>query len=209
MTKRRRDGARILRQRQKRRKFPMQDSVTQWILALKTGDDEAAERLWERYFQQLVVLARERLKGGGLYDEEDVALSVFDVFCRMSQEEPEFRPANRDELWRLLAVIALRKVQQRQKGERAQKRGGLLHRNDLTSIGDLTSSVPPPDFSVMMAEECQRLISALSDAELESLLALKLDGYTNEEIAAKMKCSRWTVQRRIRLIQDIWQRQFV
>jgi DNA-directed RNA polymerase specialized sigma24 family protein len=184
-----------------------QDSVTQWIVALKSGNDEAAERLWDRYFHRLVDLARERLPAKGLYDEEDVALSVFDVFCRMSQEDPAFRPANRDELWRLLAVIAARKVGQRLKGDRAQKRGGLLNRNDLMSIDDLTDSVPPADFSVMMAEECQRLIAGLSDAELESLVAWKLDGYTNEEIAAKMKCSRWTVQRRIRLIQDIWQRQ--
>lgn len=185
----------------------MQDSVTQWVVAMKAGDAEAAERLWGRYFQRLAALARERMRGQGLYDEEDVALSVFDVFCRMSQEDPAPLPANRDELWRLLAVIAVRKVAQRIKGERTQKRGGHFQRNDQLSINKLAGSDPPPDFSVMMAEECQQLIVGLSDAELESIVAFKLDGYTNEEIAAKMKCSRWSVQRRVRLIQEIWQRQ--
>lgn len=185
----------------------MQDSVTQWIVALKSGDDEAAEQLWDRYFERLAELAGDRMQGEGLYDGEDVALSVFDVFCRMSKEDPEFRPANRDELWRLLAVIAVRKAGQRLKGERAQKRGGLRQRNELMSLDQLAGPAPPPDFAVMMADECQRLIVGLRDTALESLVALKLDGYTNEEIAAKMKCSRWTVQRRIRLIRNIWQRE--
>jgi len=185
----------------------MPDSVTQWIVDLRSGNDEAAQKLWGRYFHRLVALARRRSRGVGLYDEEDVALSVFDAFCRMSQDDPGQNPAGRDELWRLLAVITVRKVQQRLKGERAQKRGGRLQRTDVTSLDQLTGSAPPPDYSVMMAEECQRLVLGLGDAGLESIVGWKLDGYTNEEIAAKMQCSRWSVQRRLRLIQSIWQHQ--
>lgn len=36
-------------------------SVTQWIRALKGGDEDAASRIWERFFGRVVQLARKRL----------------------------------------------------------------------------------------------------------------------------------------------------
>ena len=46
-------------------------SVTGWFGYLKAGDDVAAERLWERYFHELVRLARAHLraKPRGAVDE--------------------------------------------------------------------------------------------------------------------------------------------
>lgn len=62
-------------------------SVTRWIDALQAGDRAAAQRLWERYFPRLVGLARARLQGAPrrAADEEDVALSAFDSFCRCAE----------------------------------------------------------------------------------------------------------------------------
>ena len=37
-------------------------SVTRWIGAVKAADPAAAQQLWERYFQQLTRLARQRLR---------------------------------------------------------------------------------------------------------------------------------------------------
>ncbi|MFO0888893.1 MAG: ECF-type sigma factor [Isosphaeraceae bacterium] len=54
-------------------------SVTVWIGALRNGrSDEAAHRLWDRYFRRLVGLARVRLRSmiHGPDDEEDAALSA-------------------------------------------------------------------------------------------------------------------------------------
>ena len=44
----------------------------------------AAQKIWERYFQRLVGLARKKLEGvpRRSFDEEDVALSAFDSFFR-------------------------------------------------------------------------------------------------------------------------------
>ena len=59
-------------------------SVTHWIGALRGGDLDAAQPLWERYFARLVRLAQARLRtrrGPGVAeDEEDAALSAFDSF---------------------------------------------------------------------------------------------------------------------------------
>src|SRR6266403_2686702 len=59
-------------------------SVTRWIDRLKAGDPDAAQKLWERYFRRLVGLARKKLRAAPrrAADEEDVALSAFDSFCR-------------------------------------------------------------------------------------------------------------------------------
>src|SRR6185437_6211914 len=53
-------------------------SVSQWIEALRQGDEDAPTRLWERYFQPLVEVARTRMKHRRLPDDgEDAALSAF------------------------------------------------------------------------------------------------------------------------------------
>jgi hypothetical protein len=67
------------------------ESVTQWIDQLKQGDRQAAQRLFERYYELLVCEARRWLKcaprtapvGG-----EDVALKAFDSFCRRAGPLP-------------------------------------------------------------------------------------------------------------------------
>ena len=60
-------------------------SVTRWVSGLKAGDPEAATQLWQRYFVDLVRLARPRLRdiSRAPADEEDVALSAFDSLCRV------------------------------------------------------------------------------------------------------------------------------
>src|SRR5262249_28301885 len=81
------------------------NSVTQWISALKQGDQAAASGLWDSYFRRLVGLARARLRDVPrlVADEEDVALSAFDSFCRRAQAG-QFRSLHdRDDLWQILA----------------------------------------------------------------------------------------------------------
>src|SRR3954449_262565 len=91
-----------------------QGSVTLWLGALKGGDLDAAQPLWERYFAQLVRLARARLlaapRAAADADEEDAALSAFDSFCGGAARGRFPRLVDRDELWRLLVVLTARKV---------------------------------------------------------------------------------------------------
>lgn len=59
-------------------------SVTRWLERLEMGDDAAAARLWNVYFDRLVHLAHGRLqtKFAKVNDAEDIALSAFHSFCR-------------------------------------------------------------------------------------------------------------------------------
>src|SRR5947207_15944655 len=102
------------------------DSVTLWIKQLKAGDRQAVQQLWERYFHRLVGLARKRLRDTPrrAADEEDVALSAFDSFCRNAGAGRFPDLADRDGLWRLLAAFTVRKATRHLRDAARQKRGG-------------------------------------------------------------------------------------
>jgi len=102
------------------------ESVSQWLGQLRDGDPAAAQKLWERYFQRLVGLARKKLEGSPRRsaDEEDVALSAFDSFCRGAAQDRFPQLHDPDNLWRLLVTITARKAYQFRLREGCQKRGG-------------------------------------------------------------------------------------
>jgi hypothetical protein len=82
--------------------------------------------LWNRYFQQVLCLARRNLVGRTqttALDEEDVAVSVLgDLFIKL--QEGGYRDlSNRDELWQLLVVITIRKTAVAARLENTLKRG--------------------------------------------------------------------------------------
>ena len=90
----------------------LQGSVTLWIGHLQAGDDGAAQKLWERYFRRLVGLARKKLRDTPrrAADEEDVALSAFDSFCRGVRRGRFPQLDDRNNLWRLLVTVTARKA---------------------------------------------------------------------------------------------------
>src|SRR4051794_14027889 len=100
-------------------------SVTHWIARLKAGDHAAAQPLWEGYCRRLAALARARLRAAPrrAADEEDVALSAFDSFCRRAERGQFPRLADRDDLWQLLVVITERKAIDLMRREGRQSRG--------------------------------------------------------------------------------------
>lgn len=182
------------------------DSVTDWLTRLKAGDAVAAQLLWERYFARLVALARSRLATArkGVSDEEDAALSAFDSFCRGAVDGRFPRLDDRDDLWRVLVVIVHRKAADHAKRERRLKRGG----PDLSTVEIdwevVLSSEPGPDVAAEVAEECERLLALLGDETLRAIAVGKMEGYTVEELAEKLGCAPRTVERKLRLIRELW-----
>ena len=117
---------------------------------------------------------------------------------------------DRDDLWSLLAVITARKVTDlRRRQGRAKRDGGhIVGESDLEGdeIGRVADAGPAPDLAVMMAEEFRLRIEALDDDQIRQVALLRLDGYSNEEIAARMGCATRTVIRRINAIRETWRR---
>jgi len=190
-----------------------QGSVTHWLGDLKVGDLAAAQPLWERYFGKLVVLARGKLrrlnKTGAEEDEEDAALSAFNSFCEGAARGRFPKLDDREDLWRLLVVITARKAFAQADRQRRLKRGGGRVAADVegTPLGldMLAGPDPSPEFAAMVAEEYQRLLDALDDDGLREVAISRMEGYTSDEIAARLGCARRTVARRLELIRKIWQ----
>jgi DNA-directed RNA polymerase specialized sigma24 family protein len=185
-------------------------SVSGWLGLLKTGDEAAAQQLWERYFHRLVFLARKRLQGQPrrVADEEDVALSAFDSFCRNAQAGRFPRLADRDDLWRLLVVITARKAGHLVRDEGRLKRGGgLPAAADDMDLDQILGREPTPELAAEVADEYQRLLGELGDAELAAVAGWKMEGYSNAEIAEKLDCAPRTIERKLQLIRGMWERE--
>lgn len=193
-------------------------SVTHWVGQLKVGDPAAAQQLWERYFQRLVSLARGKLHGmrPRAADEEDVALSAFDSFCRGVERGQFTQLSDRNNLWRLLVVITARKALDLKQHEARQKRGGSRSPLDEAALGNgaaastapsleqIIGREPTPDFAAQAAEECERLLHRLESAQLRQVALWKMEGYSIDEIAAKLDCSPRTVDRKLWVIRRLW-----
>jgi DNA-directed RNA polymerase specialized sigma24 family protein len=185
-------------------------SVTHWIRMLKGGDAVAAQKLWERYFQQLVRLAHRKLQGTlrAAASAEDVALSAFDSFCRGAEQGRFPQLKDRSDLWQLLVLITARKALDVAAYERRLKRrrrpvGGQAGEPP-PDIEEVLGREPSPEFAAQVAEECQALLARLGDPELEAVAVWKMEGFTNEEIATKLGCVPRTVERKLRVIRSIW-----
>jgi DNA-directed RNA polymerase specialized sigma24 family protein len=193
-----------------------QGSVSVWLGQLKEGDRDALRPLWERYFSQLVGLVRKRLRAGPVRgaDEEDVALSAFESFYQGVGHGRFPRLEDRDDLWQVLLLLTRQKAVNLLKHENRQKRGGgkVHHASALTgehaSSADLFAEwlggEPAPDFAAEIAEECRRRLNSLGDERLKEMALSKMEGYANEEIAARFGCSIATVERKLKLIRDLW-----
>jgi len=195
----------------------MPENITHYLPALQQGDERAAERLWQEYFLKIVRLAKRRMDGLRLRaaDEEDVALSAMNSFCRMAQNR-EAPIADSNELWKLLATIVKRKVNKERQRQFAAKRQEhrLLGESEISppvnddkkehnALAQFSGRDPSPELAVELAETWERILE-LPDAE--ELVLLKNSGYSNSEIAEKMGCSTRTVQRNIEKIWKEWER---
>ena len=186
------------------------NSITEWLSQLKAGNQGAAQKLWECYFKRLVRLARKKLRGlpRRAADEEDVALSAFDDFCRCAEQGRFPQLSDRDDLWQVLVVLTDRKAIRLIRHERQQKRGGAAAPHHFSAeLQQIRGQAPTPEFAAEVAERFQRLLALLGNEELQSVAKWKMEGYTIVEIAAKLGCVPRTVQRKLRVIRTRWKQE--
>jgi DNA-directed RNA polymerase specialized sigma24 family protein len=191
-------------------------SVTSWIDGAKAGDGSDIRSLWDRYFERLVRLARARLPGRSRrsFDEEDVALSAFRDFCDRAGRGQFPRLDGRDDLWRLLATITVRKAHERLRHQARQKRGGghvlgesaLLGGDDSGpgGLAEILSREPAPEEVAGFADDYARFLARLGEPALRDVALRRLDGQSTVEIARSLDVSTKTVERKLKLIRAIW-----
>ena len=74
-------------------------------------------------------------------------------------------------------------------------------------LAQLVSQEPGPEFAAAWAETCQRLLDLLGDGELRTVALSRMYGYTTGEIAGRLNCAQRTVERKLRLIRSLWDKE--
>ena len=184
--------------------LPSRGSVTTWLDGLKERSEGAAQELWNRYFAQLVPLARRQLRGFARdADEEDVALSALKS-AMLGVQNNRFPDLNdRTGLWPLLVTITTRKAINEIKRQRTKKRDRAAEQ-PLADEQLIAGHDPSPDFALRLAEAIQSLVHALGDETMQTIAQRKLEGYANEDIAKELKVSTRTVIRKLARIRQEW-----
>jgi RNA polymerase sigma factor (sigma-70 family) len=193
-------------------------SVTQWIAELALDEaDKAQEELWKRYFRRLVSLARLKLGDSprGAADEEDVAISALNSFFGGAADGRFPQLKDRDSLWPLLAKITSHKAIDQRRRQTAKKQGGGRVRGNSAIFPKDASGAQwtdalledelRPDFLAAVNEQCQRLMDRLPDDRMREIARLRLEGYTNAEIASRLGVVQRTIERKVDMIRDYWQ----
>jgi len=193
------------------------NSVTRWIEGVKSGDSQDIERLWNRYFRRLIRLAGSKLPGHcrRAFDEEDVALSAFQSFCDRAGRGQFPQLTDRGDLWRLLAILTVRKAIMTMRYHTRRKRGGgqvmgesaLAARDDPEMLGlsEFLGREPTPEDAAQFSAASDYLFGKLEGRTLKTIALRKLHGYTNTEIARELGITSRTIDRKLRLIRAVWE----
>ncbi|MCA9213223.1 MAG: sigma-70 family RNA polymerase sigma factor [Planctomycetales bacterium] len=197
---------------------PMVDEeITIWLNRLRSGDSRAVEVIWQQYFEKLIRFARQRMSNmpRRVVDEEDVAISAMNSLYRGAAGERFPKLNDRHDLWKLLVTITARKTIHHQRRNMAEKRGGgkvrgesVFFRPDDDQVGleQVLGSEPTPELAASVSEACAELLAKLDDEKLRTIAQLKLEGYTNDEIAEKLDCTTRTIERKLERIRSKWSR---
>jgi DNA-directed RNA polymerase specialized sigma24 family protein len=170
-------------------------SVSRLIPELRRGDREAIGRLWERYFDSMLRVARGRLRGWPALQNaaHDVAIEAFLSFCARIAQDGQFPNLdNRTGLIRLLTHFTICKALDFRKwppNRREQPAGEILD--------GFPGREPLPEFQA----EVTAVLDKLRDEDLRKIALLRMEGLTHEEIATRCDCGVATVYRRLAVIR--------
>jgi RNA polymerase sigma factor (sigma-70 family) len=197
----------------------MVESDNHWprlIQGLRAGDRQIVQEFCEQYGALLHDLADKHLAGPlrRRVGPEDVAQSACRTFLRRARAG-EFQLADSENLWRLLCAITLTKVREQVRFHQRQKRGidqEVPLASDSSSSGDVAgfepaASGPTPAEAAEFADQFQQLMAGLDDEE-RRLVDLKLQQYTNAEVADRLGCSERTVRRILKHVRSRLERAF-
>jgi RNA polymerase sigma-70 factor (ECF subfamily) len=173
----------------------MSDPIAAW----RAGDPEAARQLVDRYLERLVAVARRRLSQrlASRVDPEDVVQSVFRTFF-FRAKDGQFKIKDQDDLCKLLMRITVHKVLKQVEYHTAGKRDANLEteqgNRSVERMHELLAKEPTPEAQVEFLDQLEKLIAEYSPKE-RKILEMRMNGYSEREIAAELKVTDRTVRR--------------
>lgn len=177
------------------------DSFNALLSRLRAGDEEAAARVFHRFADRLIVLARSRLRPGLLHklDPEDVLQSVFRSFFRRHRAG-QLVLDDWDSLWGVLTVMTLRKCGHLKEYFQAARRDvrreeqGMAHA--LHELGRICAREPTPEEAAELTDLLESLLRDFAERD-RRIVTLHLQGYSHAEICQEVGRAERTVQRTI------------
>lgn len=186
-------------------------SIDEMMRQLQGGDEQAASELFARFVQRLIALARVRLdrRVQTIEPPDGVADSVLKSFIRRNADGNFEDLESWEHLWALLATIAVRKCINLNK-----KWLGPTRKLDnekpwpLTDESQESHAMWEPiahgatqSQAAMLVETLDELMRGLDERD-RTILSLRLQGCTHEEISVDLDTSETTVKRRLRVIKN-------
>ena len=191
-----------------------EDSV-ELLARWREGDELAATKLFERYVNRLVGLAKSRLseRMQRRVEPEDVVQSAYRSFFRKASDEIYTLEKSGD-LWKLMAAITVSKVRGQVEFHTAQKRG--IYTEESVGAAGSTYQVnplavaeePTPDDAAQVIEELQNVMQKLDPLQRQ-ILELALQNNDVEAISAKVERSARTVRRALQQVREMLEGQLL
>jgi RNA polymerase sigma factor (sigma-70 family) len=162
------------------------------------GDEQAAATVFERYAERLSHLARSRLSArlAARTDPDDIVMSAYRSFF-VGAREGRFHVECGGDLWRLLVEVTLHKLYRQAAHHHAQRRSvrrELAPTDSNPPLSSAASREPTAEEGLLAAEELENLLGKLNDRG-RAIVELRLQGFTQEEIAKHVGCSSRTVRK--------------
>ncbi len=203
------------------------ESSSSLFLRHAAGDADALQILLARHHENLMYSARFYMKRLRVFDPaytpDD---AVQDAMLKYAQAAMAGRLGSLKtsvEHWKLIFRILKNEILTALGRSQALKRRGLEERS-LSEIADDRDGAPsgsnhgrrgdprersqtpsqPPDDLFFLHEEVLLILEALDGAGFRAILEMKIQGYTNDEIAAKLDVSVRTIYRRINELRQAY-----
>ncbi|MCO6456324.1 MAG: hypothetical protein J5I93_13580 [Pirellulaceae bacterium] len=187
-------------------------SISKILVDIKQGDERAAEQLWNRLVGAVAARARKQLATYGVRgaDQEDIAIDVFASLCRGAVKGRFPRLDDRGDLWQILMMLTRQKVIDRKRKRPPEWTESAIGRVDndgseLLGLDIVPAQELPADIIVTAVDSLRELLDSMDESQRQVAL-LRMDGLNNQEIAARLKVSLRSVERKATLIRQDWQR---
>lgn len=169
------------------------------VARLKDGDETAATELYRRYAGRLHGLADRQMSAGirRTHEPDDIVQSAFRSLFRGVSSGSYDAPAG-NSLWSLLAVIAIHKVRRKVSRDRSVAATSFVqHDDEPSSSQEIAGTISEQQFECSLGEA----IEFLQPLERE-IVAMRVQGFTVEEIGVRVDRSCRTVERTLQRIRE-------
>ncbi len=195
-------------------------SIHDLMVRLKARDEAAAREVFQRYAEQLIELARHKLRPivRSKVDPEDVLQSALRSFF-VRQQAGEFAGVDTwESLWKVLVTLTLRKCGRRLGHFLTDRRNIRLEVSETPAADESQDhsweallAAPTEVEAIQLTETLEILLNRLGKEDRRGernrqILALHLQGHDAVAISEKLNCTERTVYRILERVKEILNR---